>query len=102
MRRFQRNTGIFNAMNKFAFVLAGAATLALAACSSGDNQDAVNDADVNSIDANIDMMADNAAADAANAEAEALSVQEQQLNAETPADNTAQPSDDEEQNVAGM
>ncbi|HWJ59325.1 MAG TPA: hypothetical protein VNR68_06795 [Sphingomicrobium sp.] len=88
-------------MTKFAFALAGAAALSLAACSSGDNQDAVNEAAVNQVNDNLDMMADNAAMDAANAEAQALGEQEQQLNQE-PADNTQNPADADEQNVSGM
>ena len=87
-------------MTKFAFALAGAAALTLAACSSG-NDDAVNEAAVNAATDNLDMMADNAAMDAANAEAQALGEQEQQLNQE-PVDNTVNPADADEQNVSGM
>ncbi|MGH6783254.1 MAG: hypothetical protein ACREBP_01370 [Sphingomicrobium sp.] len=89
-------------MTKLTFAIAGAAalTLSLAGCGSG-NEDALNTADLNQANENLDAMAADAAADAANAEAVALGTQEQQLEQENAADGT-NPTDADEQNVAGM
>ena len=90
-------------MNKFVFVVTGIAALGLAAC-SGNNQDAVNNAEVNQPSAeDLNQMATDAANDAANAEAAALGNQQAELNSENAAaDDTTNPTDDQEQNVAGM
>lgn len=86
---------------KIAFAFAGAAALALAACSSG-NDDALANAEMNQSTENLDTMAGDSANDIANAEAVALGTQEQQLEAENAADNAVNPIDADEQNVAGM
>jgi predicted component of type VI protein secretion system len=84
------------------FALAGAAALALSAC-SGDNQDAVQNAELNQPEADLNALSSDAANDAANAEAAALGNQLEQLNQEAPAaDNTVNPADEDEQNVSGM
>ena len=85
-------------MKKLVFVALGAA--ALAAC-SGNNQDAVENAELNQPAAEVNVT-DNM--DAANSEAAALGTQQQQLEDENAvaADNTTNPTDAEEQNVAGM
>ena len=83
------------------FALTGAASLALAACSSGD-QDAVDNAEMNQPAADLNGLADDAANDAANAEAAALGNQQDQLEQENAADNTVNPVDADEQNVSGM
>jgi outer membrane biogenesis lipoprotein LolB len=90
-------------MKKLVFALTGVAALTLAAC-SGNNQDAVNNAELNQPSADqLNQLSSDAANDAANAEAAALGSQQQQLESENAAaDNTANPSDDEEQNVSGM
>ena len=90
-------------MKKLVFVVAGIAALALAACSS-NNQDAVNNAEVNQPSAeDLNQMASDAANDAANAEAAALGNQQAQLKSENAAaDDTTNPSDEQEQNVSGM
>jgi predicted component of type VI protein secretion system len=90
-------------MKKFVFMVTGIATLGLAAC-SGNNQDAVNNAEVNQPSAeDLNQMAADAANDAANAEAAALGNQQAELNSENAAaDDTTNPTDDQEQNVAGM
>lgn len=91
-------------MTKLSFATAGAAalTLALAGCNSG-NSDALNTAEVNAANDDLNAMASNAAADAANAEAVALGTQEQQLEQENAAaDAATNPTDADEQNVAGM
>lgn len=88
-------------MTKFTFALTGAAALALAACSSGD--DAAENVATNEPVAELDQSASDAANDAANAEAAALGDQLNELqNAPAPADNAVNPSDAQEQNVAGM
>ena len=76
----------------------------VAACTSGTNEDAVENADLNQPAAeDLDQAAMDAANDAANAEAEALSDQMNQLNSTAPAaENTMTASDAQEQNVAGM
>ena len=88
-------------MKKFAFALAGAAALTLAACSSGE-QDTLENADMNQT---VDMNVPDANA-AADAEAAALGTQQEQLESENALnaveDNATNPSDAEEQNVAGM
>jgi len=89
-------------MKKLTFVLTGAAALTLAAC-SGDNQDAVTNAEMNQPAAELNALAGDAANDAANAEAAALGTQQQQLEQENAAeDNTSNPTDEQEQNVDGM
>jgi hypothetical protein len=87
-------------MKKLVFVFAGAAALALSAC-SGSNQDAVENAEMNQPAAELDDLSNDAANDAANAEAAALGTQQQQLE-DNAADNTANPTDEQEQNVSGM
>src|SRR4051794_25678757 len=91
-------------VKKLAFVLTGAAALALGAC-SGNNQDEVQNAELNQPDAEqLNELSNQAAMDAANAEAAALGNQQRQLNEENAAaeDKTANPTDEEEQNVSGM
>jgi hypothetical protein len=90
-------------MKKLAFALAGVAALGLAAC-SGNNQDAVNNAELNQPSADqLNQLSTDAANDAANAEAAALGNQQHQLEQENAAlDNATNPSDNEEQNVSGM
>lgn len=87
-------------MKKLVFALI-ATTLTIAGC-SGNNQDALDNAEMNQPAADdLNAMSSDAANDAANAEAEALGTQAQQLEAD-PADNTANPTDEDEQNVSGM
>ena len=92
-------------MKRLAFALTGAAALSLAAC-GGNNEDAVENAEMNQPSAEeLNELSNQAAMDAANAEAAALGAQEQQLqeeNAAAPVENTTDPSDADEQNVSGM
>ncbi len=92
-------------MKKFGIALAAAASLSLASC-SGNNQDAVDNAQMNQPAADdLNAMSSDAANDAAAAEAEALGTQQQQLEQAPPAadnNNTTNPTDADEQNVAGM
>lgn len=84
-------------MKMHVFALAGAAALALGACSS-NNEDTVENAEMNQPASDLNALSTDAANDA---EAVALGTQEQQLeNAST--DNTVNPEDSEEQNVSGM
>ena len=90
-------------MKKLAFVIGGAAVLAISAC-SGKNDDAVNNAELNQPAAeDLNAIANEAAA---NAEDQALGNQQQQIedqNASAPAtSNTTDPTDADEQNVSGM
>ena len=86
-------------MRVFAFT--GAAALALSACSGG-NEDAVDNAELNQPEADLNQLSSDAANDAANAEAEALGNQLDQLNEANAADETESPADADEQNVSGM
>ena len=88
-------------MKNLTFAFAGAAALALAAC-SGNNQDAVENAEMNQPPAELNDLSSDAANDAANAEAAALGEQQQQLEQENAVDNTTNPADEDEQNVSGM
>lgn len=87
-------------MKRLAFVIGGAAALALGGC-SGSNQDAVNNAELNQPAAeDLNGLANDAAA---NAEDQALGNQQQQLdqNAAAP-DNGPNPSEAQEKNVDAM
>ena len=92
--------GEFKHMKRLTFALASTATLLLAACGGG-NQDQVNNAEMNQAGAeDLNALANNAAAD--NAEAQALGNQQDQLNQENSNDDTVNPADADEQNVSGM
>lgn len=88
-------------MKKLVFTIGGAAALALSAC-SGNNEDAVNNAELNQPAAeDLNALANDAAA---NAEDTALGTNEAQPtdeNAAAPVDTT-DPTDADEQNVSGM
>ena len=89
----------FYSMNTIGFVLIGAVSLALAGCSS-KNDDALNNAENVDAAANLDALANAAAADA---EAEALGNQQAQLNQEGNATElNATGTTPAEENVAGM
>jgi hypothetical protein len=85
---------------KLAFVIGGAAALALGAC-SGSNQDAVNNAELNQPAAeDLNGLANDAAS---NAEDQALGNQQQQLDQNAAAqDNGPNPSEAQEKNVDAM
>jgi len=92
-------------MKRLAFAIGGAGImalgLALAAC-SGNNQDAVGNAELNQPSADdLNALSNDAAMDA-NSEAAALG--NNQLESENAAaqDNATNPTDAEEQNVSGM
>lgn len=89
-------------MKKLVIALIATASMSLAAC-SGNNQDAVDNAELNQPAADdLNAMSSDAANDAANAEAEALGTQAQQLDQAPANDSTANPTDADEQNVSGM
>jgi hypothetical protein len=86
-------------MKRLVFVIGGAASLALAGCSGG-NEDQVNNAELNQPSAeDLNALANDAAV---NAEDQALGNQQQQLEDENALDNGKNPSEAQEQNVSGM
>jgi hypothetical protein len=99
----KRLHGERKAMKRLAFVIVGTAALTLAACNR-NNEDAVQNAELNQPNAELNAIAEQAAMDAANAQAAALANQQNLLNAENAAaeDKTANPKEADEQNVAGM
>ena len=91
-------------MKRLAFVIGGAAILALGAC-SGNNQDSVTNAELNQPSADeLNALSNQAAMDAANSEAAALGNQQDQLNDENAAaqENAVNAQEADEQNVSGM
>ncbi|HET7575293.1 MAG TPA: circumsporozoite protein [Sphingomicrobium sp.] len=90
-------------MKRLAFVIGGAAALALAGC-SGSNQDAVNNAVINQPSADdLNALANQAAMDAANNEAAALANQQQTTDENASADeNVVNQQEADEQNVSAM
>lgn len=86
-------------MKKLAFLIGGAAALALSAC-SGNNQDAVNNAELNQPAAeDLNGLANEAAV---NADDAALGNQQQQDQNAAAEDNGPNPSEAEENNVSAM
>jgi hypothetical protein len=88
-------------MKKLGFIVGGAAALALAAC-SGNNQDAVQNAQLNQPSADdLNALSNDAASDAANS-AEATSNQDQLDDQNAADENGVTPDEADEQNVSGM
>lgn len=87
-------------MKRLAFVIGGAAALALGGCNSG-NQDQVSNAELNQPAAeDLNALANDAAA---NAEDQNLANQQQDLNDENAAGNNGpNPSEAEEKNIDAM
>jgi len=88
-------------MKRLVFALVGTASLVLAGCNRG-NEDQVNNAELNQPSADqLNELANQAAMDAANAEAAALAARQAAENAAEAANGT-NPTDADEQNVSGM
>jgi hypothetical protein len=90
-------------MKRLAFVVGGAAALALGGCNNS-NQDAVNNAELNQPSAeDLNALSNQAAMDAANAEAASLANQQNELNEENAAAQQAvNQQEADEQNVSAM
>ena len=90
-------------MKRLAFVMIGVAALALGAC-GGNNEDAVNNAELNQPDTEqLSDLANQAAADAAaNAAAAQSAINEAVVEQNAAVENVTNPIDADEQNVSGM
>jgi hypothetical protein len=79
-----------------------AASLAVAGCSRG-NEDAVNNAELNQPESDLNEIANQAAMDAANAQAAAQANMQNAMQQENASvDNAVNPQEADEQNVSGM
>jgi len=96
-------TGEPNAMKRLAFVTIGVAALALGAC-GGNNEDAVNNAELNQPETEqLSDLANQAAEDAAaNAAAAQNAIDEAVSEQNAAVENVTNPIDADEQNVSGM
>ena len=89
-------------MKRLAFVTIIAASLAVAGCSRG-NEDAVNNAELNQPESDLNEIANQAAMDAANAQAAAQANTQNAMQQENASvDNAVNPQEADEQNVSGM
>ena len=89
-------------MKRLAFAMIATASLALAGCNRG-NEDAVNNAELNQPESDLNEIANQAAMDAANQAAAAQNAMQQAANEENATiDNTVKPREADEQNVSGM
>ena len=93
--------GEWKVMKRLAFVTIGTTALALAACNKG-NPDAVQNAEINQPDSELNQIANQAAMDAANAQAAAANAANAANEANAVAENTVNPKEADEQNVSGM
>jgi hypothetical protein len=97
-----RFLGNEKAMKRLAFAIVGTAALTLAACNN-NNEDAVNNAELNQPESDLNEIANQAAMDAANAAAAAqANIQNAAQQENASVDNTVNPTDADEQNVSGM
>lgn len=88
-------------MKRLAFAVIGTAALALAACNK-NNPDAVQNAEINQPESDLNALANQAAMDAANAQAAANSAQQASNEVNAAAENAVNPKEADEQNVSGM
>lgn len=90
------------AMKRLAFAIVGSAVLALGACNNS-NQDAVQNAELNQPESDLNEIANQAAMDAANAQAAAqANIENAQQEQNATVDNAVNPQEADEQNVSGM
>ena len=88
-------------MKRLAFAVLATAALALAACNK-NNPDAVQNAQINQPESDLNELANQAAMDAANAQAAANNAQQASNELNAAADNAVNPKEADEQNVSGM
>src|ERR1043165_396724 len=89
-------------MKRLAFVAVAAGSRAVAGCNRG-NEDAVNNAELNQPESDLNEIANQAAMDAANQAAAAQNALQQAANEENASlDNAVNPKEADEQNVSGM
>jgi hypothetical protein len=94
--------GNLKVMKRLAFVTITAASLAVAGCNRG-NEDAVNNAELNQPESDLNEIANQAAMDAANAQAAAqANIQNAMEQENASVDNAVNPQEADEQNVSGM
>jgi hypothetical protein len=91
-----------NTMKRLAFAIVGSAALALAGCNN-NNQDAVQNAELNQPESDLNEIANQAAMDAANEQAAAqANIENAQQEQNAAVDNAVNPQEADEQNVSGM
>ena len=89
-------------MKRLAFAIVGSAVLALAGCNN-NNQDAVQNAELNQPESDLNEIANQAAMDAANEQAAAqANIENAQQEQNVAVDNAVNPQEADEQNVSGM
>ena len=89
-------------MKRLVFAIVGTAALALGGCNN-NNQDAVQNAELNQPESDLNEIANQAAMDAANAQAAAqANIQNVQQEQNAAVDNAVTPQEADEQNVSGM
>lgn len=94
--------GEHKAMKRLACAIVGSAVLALGACNNS-NQDAVQNAELNQPESDLNEIANQAAMDAANAQAAAqANIENAQQEQNATVDNAVNPQEADEQNVSGM
>ena len=89
-------------MKRLVFLTVAAASLTLGACNRG-NEDAVNNAELNQPESDLNEIANQAALDAANEAAAAQNAMQQSANEQNAVvENVVNPAEADEQNVSGM
>ena len=89
-------------MKRLAFVTIATAALAVTGCNRG-NEDAVQNAELNQPESDLNEIANQAAMDAANEQAAAANAAAQAVNEQNAtAENVVNPQEADEQNVSGM
>jgi len=89
-------------MKRLVFLTVAVASLTLGACNRG-NEDAVNNAELNQPESDLNEIANQAALDAANEAAAAQNAMQQSANEQNAVvENVVNPAEADEQNVSGM